>query len=152
MNPAIERTVLQMQQIQERLFNPETLSMDALNVVERTIEEDKRLPQIEEADVHFKGLAIVRYLGYNRIEVHIGQRSLITDADRQTLLSWLREKSHSPYVDDFYRIDLSQAILMCKVYEIGGERVLVGHIMDNSREARLDLLEIRQSYLMRKFT
>lgn len=152
MNPAIERTVLHMQCIQERLFNPETLSVDALQVVERSIEEDVNLPALDETDNHFKGLVIVRYLGYNRLEVHIGQKSLVDDSDKQTLLNWLREKTHTPYVDDFYRIDLSQAILMCKAYELGGERVLVGHIMDNSRDARLNLLEIRQHYLMRKFT
>ena len=124
------------------------LDIATLQVLEELIFNNDDLNDLSSS---FKGMIIVKIHPEGDISFKCKAPELISDADKNVIGDWMNEKNHTIYSNDYYRLDLSNFIILFKIYKFNKNQMFIGHAVENSAISKIDLLEARQEYMMREF-
>lgn len=128
----------------DRLYK---IDRDAIKTIESIITEHGDTKENDK----YAGLIIIQLdIAGNIISIK-GNCKPITDDDKEKIKDWFRYEEKYEYVNDMYRIDLRRYILMFNKHYYGNKTILVGYILNNNYETKLDLVETRQTMIMQGY-
>lgn len=136
------------------------LSSCLLQYITTTSEEEQKqlsniIPIINDhtGDISCKEILIVRiditdkieYIFKNETKDLIIIEETFTDEDKEVLQTWLGTEDKKYYLDEYYRVDLVNCILLIKEYIDNLHKIFVGFILENSLNVKANLMITRQN-------
>jgi hypothetical protein len=97
----------------------------------------------------FKGIVAVKIT--NEEVSYLCNREMFTERDREILEGKVLSTLGEEYAEGFHRIDLTNTILMARVHATRQVTYVVGHLVEKSPKTRLELIDVKREYLMRRF-
>ena len=122
---------------------------------EEQVELSNLIPAIDahNQEISCKEMLIVRvdindtieYIFKNATKDLIIIDETFTDEDKEVLQTWLAVEDKKYYLDEYYRVDLVNCILLIKEYIDNLHKIFVGFILENSLNVKANLMITRQN-------
>ena len=141
-----------------------TLSRLAKNNI--TLDETSHISDLDIADIsqimkeandtdidgtNLTRFVIIRVAADSSITPIENDNEYISNKDIKTISSWFKEEIHDTYSEDFFRVDLEKYIMIFKVHNNSDGKIIVGHLLNNTYDVKVQLIGSRQTYLTRDF-
>lgn len=98
----------------------------------------------------FKGLFVVEILSSKTLIFRCKDNvsNILNKNEEKIIHDWLQSTNKLIYLQGFYRLDFTNYIYLFKEYKTFSKKILVGHLLDNTIENKLQLTETKQNFLM----
>jgi hypothetical protein len=151
MHAAIEKTVTSLYQTSQ-LTHPESISLEILESIEEIVADASISKMVaEKFDSNFNGMVMIKIYPEGDMKCMTPCKQDISEEDRKKISAWLKMDDHRIYANGYYRLDLDNYIFMFKIYRFNKNKLLLGHVLENTIKTKMKLMEARQNFIMRNF-